>query len=73
MAKIINRGWAKADDPIYQQGAVVGGKVSSMPVPMKEACERLGVNADTVQKWADAGEVRIWQPGGKGGKRFVFF
>mgnify|MGYP006865102533 CR=1 FL=1 len=26
MAKVINRGWAKPDAPIYKSGAVVGGK-----------------------------------------------
>jgi len=25
MAKVIHRGWAKPDDPIYQSGPVVGG------------------------------------------------
>ena len=72
MAKVIDRGWAKPDDPIYKQGPVVGGSVNPMPVPMKQFCEQLGVNAETVQRWADAGEVRIWQPSGKGGKQFVF-
>ena len=27
MARVIYRGWAKADDPIYQTGSVVGGAI----------------------------------------------
>jgi len=41
------------------------------PVPLNEYAKRLGVKPSTVEKWAALGEVRIWQPGGKGGKKFV--
>ena len=61
--------WLKPEDHIHKPAP--GGSVNPMPVPMKQFCEQLGVNAETVQRWADAGEVRIWQPSGKGGKRFV--
>ena len=60
--------WLKPEDHTHKPS----GSVNPMPVPMKQFCEQLGVNAETVQRWADAGEVRIWQPSGKGGKRFVF-
>lgn len=67
MEKVIGAEWFKPEEPKLSSI----GSVTQMPVPMRQFCEQLGVNSETVQRWADAGEVRIWQPSGKGGKRFV--
>ena len=40
---------------------------------LSEYAKQLGVKPSTVETWAERGELSIWQPGGKGGKKFVVF
>lgn len=44
----------------------------NLPHPLTTVCERLQVSEDTVRDWARKGTVTLWQPGGPGGKVFVY-